>query len=798
MNSRFFTYRGRLMTATALLSAALIACQVAFIQLLSYAQWYHYANMVISIALLGFGAAGSFLSLKRKWLLKYSDNLLPLLMIFCGATMVVAVELSRTGFARFDSYLLFTDKLQWLKLLINYILYFIPFFLGALALGIVFTKYVQEIGRIYFYNLAGSGVGALVAAALAWYFLPAALPSVTGLMVLIAGLFILQKKMRLLIIALTIPIAAFMVFRLITPADIRLSEYKSLSRTMNLPSARISIEKPSPFGLVQVVSADALRYAPGLSLAFNNEVPVKTAVFNNGDWFGPLDTWDPADSFHLLDYTTMGVPYVLKKINKALVLNAGTGLQVSHALSHGVSHIDAVESHQAITRLLLKELSTENDSLFYRPEVNLHTTEPRTFLSAANNKYDLIQLPLIGSFGGGVGLYAMKEEYSLTSQAFLKMWDLLEDDGVISITSWMDYPFRNSLKITATLAETLKDAGVSQHQLHLAAIRSWATITFLLKKSAWSAADTTAIRKFCNNYFFDPLLLPGLKAEERAAYNGLSDSTIFTYTDELLSGNRDKLYNEYDFHIRPATDDKPYFSQFLRWKSLPHLAGVYGSQNVSFIELGWLISAFTFLQISLLAFLLILLPLFRIGRRSGGKPWTLLYFSGLGIGYMFFEIVLIQKFILFFGNPVYATSIVICVMLFASGAGSYYSSRLLPARPTMNKILLIISLTLLVYAFFLSPVLEKVAGLPDLAKLFISLPLVAAPGYSHGNAISIGSACTGIKRREECSLGLGNKRMHVGHQRGISYFIISGSWFFVRDHACGYLLCCKHVLNVFV
>ena len=127
--------------------------------------------------------------------------------------MVVAVELSRSGFARFDSYLLFTDKLQWLKLLINYILYFLPFFLGALALGIVFTKYVQEIGRIYFYNLAGSGIGALVAAALAWYFFPAALPSVTGLMAMIAGLFILQKKKRsLLIIALTIPIAAFMVF----------------------------------------------------------------------------------------------------------------------------------------------------------------------------------------------------------------------------------------------------------------------------------------------------------------------------------------------------------------------------------------------------------------------------------------------------------------------------------------------------------------------------------------------------------------------------------------------------------
>jgi hypothetical protein len=44
------------MAAMFLLSVALIAYQVAVIQLLSYVQWYHYANMVISIALLGFGA----------------------------------------------------------------------------------------------------------------------------------------------------------------------------------------------------------------------------------------------------------------------------------------------------------------------------------------------------------------------------------------------------------------------------------------------------------------------------------------------------------------------------------------------------------------------------------------------------------------------------------------------------------------------------------------------------------------------------------------------------------------------
>src|SRR5687767_14556009 len=119
MNNRPSSSHFRLMVATALLSVALIAYQVAIIQLLSYVQWYHYANMVISIALLGFGAAGTLLSLKRNWLLKHSNTLVPVLMMLCSLTMVASVEFGRSSFARFDSYLLFADRMQWAKLLIN-------------------------------------------------------------------------------------------------------------------------------------------------------------------------------------------------------------------------------------------------------------------------------------------------------------------------------------------------------------------------------------------------------------------------------------------------------------------------------------------------------------------------------------------------------------------------------------------------------------------------------------------------------------------------------------------------------
>ena len=425
MKNRVTAYHHRLMVATALLSVTLIAYQVGIIQLLSYVQWYHYANMVISIALLGFGAAGTLLSLKRNWLLKHSNNLVPMLIMLCSITMVAAVELGGSSFARFDSYLLFTDRMQWLKLLINSLFYFIPFMIGALALGIVFTKYVQEIGRFYFSNLVGSGIGAVLAAVLAWYFLPISLPVVMALIAMIAGLMLLQWKKQWYFALLGLIVTAFIFYRIKEPAVIKLSEYKSLSRTMNLPSSRISIQKPGPYGLVEVVAADALRYAPGLSLAFNRDVAVKSAIFNNGDWFGPVDSWKAEDSFHLLDYTTMAAPYFLKERNKVLVLNAGSGSHISHALSHGALRIDAVEPHRGVHQLLLDELVADNDSLFYHPQIKMHATEPRSFLSSTKNTYDLIQLPVVGAFGGGTGLYAMREEYTLTKEAFLKMWHLL-------------------------------------------------------------------------------------------------------------------------------------------------------------------------------------------------------------------------------------------------------------------------------------------------------------------------------------------------------------------------------------
>ncbi|MCG6936292.1 MAG: hypothetical protein LJE73_10405, partial [Proteobacteria bacterium] len=54
----------------ALISAGALAYEVLLMRLFSVIQWYHFAYMIISLALLGYGASGTFLSLAR-------DRLLP-------------------------------------------------------------------------------------------------------------------------------------------------------------------------------------------------------------------------------------------------------------------------------------------------------------------------------------------------------------------------------------------------------------------------------------------------------------------------------------------------------------------------------------------------------------------------------------------------------------------------------------------------------------------------------------------------------------------------------------------------
>ena len=328
MALRFF--RLRLCLALALISAAVIAYQLALMQILSLVQWHHFAYLIIAVALLGFGAAGTLLSLLRVCLMANFALVLPLVLFLSGAAMALMPGIAQCTPVRFDSLLLFTDIRHLFKLLAACGFYFFPFFLAALAIGMIFVDAARDIGRLYFWNLTGSGAGGAAMTGLLWLFPPPALPALAALAAVAAAALVLpeglqgpvrygnpagsgdaqseqgrdspgiqggapgdlpQLQRRGMLITVAVLSGLSAVFFLVRPPAPVLSDYKTLSRALQVGEAKIVHERESPYGFMQVLSSPSLRYAPGLSLVYPGRIPVTKAVFNNGDWFGAVVPW---------------------------------------------------------------------------------------------------------------------------------------------------------------------------------------------------------------------------------------------------------------------------------------------------------------------------------------------------------------------------------------------------------------------------------------------------------------------------------------------------------------------------
>lgn len=734
----------RLLAALTLLSFALIAYQLVLMQVLSFVQWYHFAFMVISVALLGFGAAGTVLSLAREWFLQRSDTLVPLLMMLSGASYALAVPISQVYPVRFDSYVLFVQGTQIVSLVLTYLVFLVPFFLGALAIAVVFVKHVESVGKLYAANLVGSGCGAMGVIGLMWLMPVQVLVAVLGCLSVLAGLLVAGKCRS--VQAAGVAALLIVVSIALTPWSLHPSEYKSLSRSLILPDARVTYTESSPFGVVHVVSSPMLRYAPGLSLTYKGSIPSHDVVFHNGDWFGPIVRRND-ETLDVLGHSTHAVPHVIADRRRVLVLGARTGLFVLQALGNNAERVSAVETNPQLVHLLQTTLAALNDSLFLHPAVFACARDPRSYLVTDTSRYDLIVLPTLDAFGGTSGVYALQEQYLLTKEAFAEAWERLAPGGVLCISSWIDQPVRNPVRALATIVEMLSEAHIVAPEQHIVAIRNWGMVTFAVKRTPYTQNEIERALQFCERMQFDPLLLPRFKVYERNKYNVLYDQTLFRLVDGLLSPRREEIYREYDFRIAPATDDRPYFSQFLRWESLPRLRELFGQQALPFVELGSFIILLTLAQIALLGVLLILLPLWARKADLQRTHHVLAYFGVIGMAYMFVEMVLIQRFVLYFGQPLYATAAVIGGMLVFSGLGSAVSARLPADAVQLRRQSLLVATLVVAYLLFVTPAIQQFSGVASAWK-FVVAPLLIAPlAFLMGMPFPLGLRAVGETHR---------------------------------------------------
>jgi hypothetical protein len=147
------------------------------------------------------------------------------------------------------------------------------------------------------------------------------------------------------------------------------------------------------------------------------------------------------------------------------------------------------------------------------------------------------------------------------------------------------------------------------------------------------------------------------------------------------------------------------------------------------MPVGLKIIIFSIIQITILGLVFILLPLRKkkISLIPGISLNSLAYFSSIGLGFIIIEIILIQKFIVFLGGPLYSLSVVLFSILVFTGLGSFVSKKILSKSEKMIPALFISIVVLsLAYSFFLLPVLNHFMHLSTIARVLISI-LVLAP-----------------------------------------------------------------------
>ncbi|MDH3562617.1 MAG: SAM-dependent methyltransferase [Gammaproteobacteria bacterium] len=740
----------------ALLSASSLAYEVLLMRLFSIIQWHHFAYMIISLALLGYGASGTFLSLTAHRLLPrfplaYLGNVAMFGLSAVGCYLI-AQQVS------FNPEEILWDPNQQLRLLLIYLVLTLPFFFVANGIGLALTHYRGEITRVYAADLLGASIGSLSIVLLLFLVYPATALQILGTLgFAAAALASWELKYQPRRIALVLILLSFTPLML--PAGwlaLAISPYKGMNQSLQISGTRIIDEYSSPLGLISVMESSQipLRHAPGLSLNASGEPPSQLGVFTDADAMTVITAHtDERDKLSYLDQVTSALPYHINKPEKILILGAGGGAEVLQANYHGAGHIDAVELNPQIIDLVREKYKDFAGGLYTAANVDVHIAEARGFVSGSAERYDLIQIALLDSFGASsAGLYSLSENYLYTVQALQEYLARLSPGGMLAISRWIKLPPRDTLKLFATAVEALRQSGIDESGNRLVLIRGWQTSTLLVKNSPFSEKEILGIKKFCEARSFDTAYYPGITAAETNRYNVLAEPYFFQGAQVLLSDEAATYLQNYKFNLQPASDDQPYFFHFFKWGALNEILALRGQGGMPLLEWGYLILIATLIQALIASVVLILLPLLLSRRLLNKKTKNIShsrisgYFIALGLAFLFIEIAFIQKFILFLHHPLYATAMVLASFLLFAGLGSAWSQRY--ANPQSDKngvkgaVTGIISVGLL-YLLALGPLFSMLNWLPIFMKVIISVLLIAPLAFCMGMPFPLGMARLG-------------------------------------------------------
>jgi hypothetical protein len=529
------------------------------------------------------------------------------------------------------------------------------------------------------------------------------------------------------------------------------------------------------YSRVDLLQSSGVRQLPGLSYTYAGEPPRQLGLAVDGDALSPVPLiFDPDADLEFSGYLPAAAAYRLRPQAGALVLEPKGGLDVWLALAEGASSVTAVESNPLLLSAARHGMATPAIDVYSDERVTVVLEAGRSYLSRTDERFDIVHLALTEPYRPVTsGAYSLAEDYEYTVEAFGDYLAHLKDEGILVVTRWLQTPPSESVRTLALIVEALERRGAPSPLASVIAFRGVQTGTFLIKSGEFTLGEVDTVREYCSDRRFDLIVGPGVSADEINHYNVLSQPYYAeTFGGLFTAGDRDDFYAGYDFSVSPPTDDRPFFFHFFRWQQTPAVLRTLGKTWQPFGGSGVFVLVALLGLALLTSTLLILGPHLVIGaRRRQGAPegrenrmrertapplgrgsapaddslpgggagpagprprrslrvGTLLYFGFLGLAYLFVEIPLMQRFILFLGQPVYAMTAVLFALLLFSGLGSF-SARRMPHRLSLGAL----AAAIVLFPLLLPMLFRSALGLPLGSRFVIAVLVLAPMGFLMG------------------------------------------------------------------
>jgi spermidine synthase len=693
--------------AILLMSASNLLLELSLTRLFSVILFYHFAFLAISVALLGLGAGGVFSYVLQKRLSRLGTEILASACALFGSLSIVvtlllviripvSLQLSAANFA---------------NLTVIYLASAVPFFFSGLTFSAVFARNPRAIEKLYAADLIGGSLACLcVVPALNLVGAPNAILLAALLMGVSSFLWVVNAKQKRWSVIACLGVAVLLVLNIAGNFIDVIYEKGKDTRLRQVEFARwnalsrIEVDRRGSERYV-VIDADAA-----------TPINDKDVYALRAGGLPPVEVG-----------RVPSVVNALRPNGRYAIIGPGGGPDIFRALVAGSPDVTGIEINPLIANDVMREKYSEFSKHIYTlPEVHINVADGRSWIRGSQQQFDVIEMTLVDTWAAtAAGALALSENNLYTVNAFREYFTHLRPDGMIAVTRWEFRQPREALRVVSVAMQALESLGVSNVASHFIVVSEGplnvdgVQVAVLAKKSPFTSGEIQTVQQqIAAAPSLVPLYLPGTGGSN-------------PFADLITSNDAHSFARNYRFNVAPVDDNAPFFFFTLKLKDMFGRGGLRSfadwKVNIGVVVLGML------LVISLAAVAcFLILPLALTHSRTVAIS-SLTYFVALGLAYMLVEITFIQRLVLFLGHPTYAITVVVFLMLLASGLGSYTSSRKFGENNrylfvTLAAIVAILILYLLVLPFILENLVALSMGMKLAVSGIVLFPLAFLMG----------------------------------------------------------------------